>query len=232
MSRSRGNWPAYLAALVAGFLLVACAEEDTGPQFATDPRPTRSPTEAVASPSPALLPTAESIATPASFTDLLGVRGAVSTVYVVSGNDVWSISSDGEATRLFAAPDGSTIRAIDPSPDAQEVAILLETGSSGRRCSQVVMVDAAGSVVARVELPVAAPATPVTRDCRRQANHRLVSARGPGSRAVRNRGCRRDCRTTRSGAPVPLDFGGAAGSVSRTGLVSNWAKYRVHLRKR
>ncbi len=188
MSRSRANWPAYLAALVAGFLLVACAEEDAGPQFATDPRPTRSPTEAAASPSPALLPTAESIATPASFTDLLEARGAVSTVYVVSGNDVWSISSDGEATRLFEAPDGSAIRAIDPSPDAQEVAILLETGSSGRRVSQVVLVDAAGSVVDRVDATGRGPGHAGRARCRRQANHRLVSARGPSSRAVRNRG--------------------------------------------
>src|SRR5918998_2689115 len=113
MSRCRDNWAAYLAALAAGLMLVACADEDTGPQFATDPRPTKSPTEAAASPSPALLPTTEAVATPASFTDLLAVRGAVSTVYVASGDDVWSISSVGEATRLFAAPDRSTIRAID-----------------------------------------------------------------------------------------------------------------------
>ena len=109
MSRSRGNWPAYLAALVAGFLLVACAEEESGPQFATDPRPTRSPTESAASPPPALLPTAESIATPASLTDFLGARGAVSAVYVASGSDVWSVSSAGDAVRLFEAPDGSAI---------------------------------------------------------------------------------------------------------------------------
>src|SRR5829696_7229737 len=105
MSSSRRNWPAYTAALVAGLLLVACADEDTGPQFATDPRPTRLPTEAIASPPPALLPTAESIATPTSFTDLLEARGAVSTVFMVSGKEVWSILRDGEATSLFSAPD-------------------------------------------------------------------------------------------------------------------------------
>src|SRR5918993_4599112 len=116
MSRSRDNRRAYLAALFACFMLVACAEEDAGPQFATDPRPTQLPTEAAASPSPALLPTTAPVATPASFTDLLGVRGAVSTVFVASGNDVWSISSVGEAVRLFTAPDGSMIRAIDPAP--------------------------------------------------------------------------------------------------------------------
>src|SRR4051794_1960416 len=106
MSRSRDNRSACLAAIAACCLLVACAEEDTGPQFATDPRPTRAPTEAVASASPALLPTAESVATPASFTDLLAVRGAASVVYVVAGSEVWSISSVGEATQLFKAPAG------------------------------------------------------------------------------------------------------------------------------
>src|SRR5918997_4172933 len=163
MSHSRGNRSACLAALVAGCLLVACAEEGTGPQFATDPRPTRAPTEAVASPSPALLPTAAAIATPASFTDLLAVRGATSAVHVVSGIDVWSVSSGGEATQLFEAPDGSTILDIDPSPDGQEVAILLETVSSGRRTSQVFIIDAAGAVLDRVDAPVGATATPVTR---------------------------------------------------------------------
>src|SRR5918994_1061279 len=126
MSRSRANRSCCLAALVAGFLLVACAEEDGGPQFATDPRPTRAPTEAVAAASPAFLPTAAAGATPASFTDLLAVRGAATVVHVVSGNDVWSVSSVGEASRLFEAPGGSAILAIDPSPDGQAVAILLE----------------------------------------------------------------------------------------------------------
>src|SRR5918995_4637603 len=113
MSRTRYNRPAYLAALVAGLILVACADEETGPQFATDPRPTQLPTEAATSPSPALLPTTAPVATPASFTDLLEVRGAVSTVFVASGNDVWAISSSGEAVRVFAAPDDATVRAID-----------------------------------------------------------------------------------------------------------------------
>jgi dipeptidyl aminopeptidase/acylaminoacyl peptidase len=212
MSRSRSNWPAYLAALVASFLLVACAEEDTGPQFATDPRPTRLPTEDVASPSPALLPTAESIATPTSFTDLLEARGAVSTVYMVSGNDVWSISSDGEATRLFSAADGSAIRAIHPSPDAQEVAILLDTASGEGRVSQVVLVDDAGSVVARIDAMGRASATPVTRaadgrqsiDWSPQGDRVLVQLQPADIVEIAAEG---------DSAPVPLDFGGASGSV-------------------
>ena len=160
MRRFRGKRSAHLVALVAGLLLVAYAEEAPGPQFATDPRPTRSPTEAAASASPALLPTAVMVATPASLTDLLSTRGAVSTVFMAPGDDVWSISSDGEAIRLFEAPAGSAIRAIDPSPSAQQVAVLLETRSGDRQTSEVVILDLAGEIVAQVADLGAIPATP------------------------------------------------------------------------
>ena len=212
MSRSRANRPAWLAALVAGCLLVACAEEGSGPQFATDPRPTRSPTEAAASPPPALLPTAAAIATPASLTDLLRVRGAVSTVYVASGRDVWSVASDGDATRIFESPDASTILAIDPSPDAQEVAILLETRSDGRSTSQVVLVDAAGSVMERVDVQATVPATPVTRD----ADVRPTIDWSPQADRILvqfETGDVVEIPTDTDGAPVWLNFGDAAGSV-------------------
>src|SRR5215211_883026 len=168
MSRSRGTRSAYLAALLAGCLLVACAEEDAGPQFATDPRPTRAPTEAAASPGPALLPTAESLATPASFSDLMAVRGGASAVYVLSGNDIWMISSGGEANRLFEAPVGSAILAIDPSPDAQKVAILQERISGEPQAAQVIIVDATGSLVARVAASARTLATPVARSAERR----------------------------------------------------------------
>ena len=212
MSCPRGNRPAFVAALVACFLLVACVEEETGPQFATDPRPTQAPTETVASPPPALLPTAESIATPASFTDLLGVRGAVSTVYVTSGNEVWSISSIGQATRLFASPVGSEIRDIDPSPDAQEVAILLQMASGERQTSQVVIVDAAGTVVARVDASVPTLATPVAGD----ADGRQTIDWSPQGDRVLVQLQTEDIvefAADADGAPDPLHFGGAAGSV-------------------
>src|SRR5215212_9134898 len=163
MSRSRKNWPACLAALVAGLMLVACADEETGPQFATDPRPTQPPAEAAASPSPALLPTMQPVATPASLTDLLGVRGAVSTVFVALGTDVWSVSSVGEAIRLYEAPDGSTIRALDPAPDAQQVALLVEPDEAEQPTMQVVIVDGAGSVVASTAIPASPQATPTDR---------------------------------------------------------------------
>ena len=156
MRRIRGIWSARLISLLAGSLLVACAEEDAGPQFASDPRPTRAPTEAVGQATPAFLPTAAvpgtpaPIATPASLTDLLAVRGAASRVFVAPGDSVWSISSDGEAARLFQAPEGSSIRAIDPSPGAQQVAILLESGVGAQASLEVVVLDASGQELTRV----------------------------------------------------------------------------------
>jgi len=220
MSRSRNNWPAYLAALAAGLMLVACAEEDTGPQFATDPRPTQPATEAAApaaSPPPALLPTTVPVATPASFTDLLAVRGAVSTVFVPTDSEVWSISSDGRATRLFMALDGSTVRAISPAPDAQEVAVLLEKAADEPPTFQAVIVDAAGSVVASIDVPTIpahgpASATPVARD----ANGRQTVDWSPqGDRILAQIQARSvvEIDAAGKGAAVPLDFGDAAGSV-------------------
>jgi hypothetical protein len=217
MSRPRHNWSAYLAAVIAALMLVACAEEDAGPQFATDPRPTQLPTKAAASP-PALLPTTAPVATPASFTDLLAVRGAVSTVFVVSGNEVWSVSSTGAANRLLVAPTGSTIRAIDPAPDAQEVAVLLETAASERRSFQAVIVDLSGSVATRTDVPAAAPAsttaqaTPVARDA---AGRQTIDWSPQGDRVLAQIGSSDIVEFTpdAGGAPVPLDFDGASGSV-------------------
>ena len=149
MRRNPGNRLALLVALLTGLVLVACAEEAPGPQFASDPRPTRAPTEVAASPlaSPSLLPTSPAaVATPASFADLLNARGAVSTVYIASGDDVWSVSSDGEAVRLFKAPADLQIRAIDSSPSAREVAVLLEPRAGNEQRAEIVVVDLAGEV--------------------------------------------------------------------------------------
>jgi dipeptidyl aminopeptidase/acylaminoacyl peptidase len=212
MSRSRGNHSVWLAVLAAGCLLVACAEEDAGPQFATDPRPTRAPTEAVASASPALLPTAASIATPASFTDLLAVRGAASVVYVVADNDIWSIPTIGDATPLFEPPDGSRILAIDPSPDQKEVAILLEGGSSEQQTSQVLIVDATGTVVDRVDAPVGAAVTPVAS---RSRGGPTIDWSPQGDKVLAQLATGEVFQILADGSdePVLFDFDGAAGTV-------------------
>ena len=212
MSRSRKNWPAYLAALVAGLMLVACADEETGPQFATDPRPTQSPTEAAASLSPALLPTTQPVATPASLTDLLGVRGAVSTVFVASGTDVWSVSIAGEANPLYEAPNGSTIRALDPSPDAHQVALLLEPDAAEQRTRHVVIVAGAGSVVANTEIPASLQATPTDRDAEGRETINWSPQGGRVLVQIQSNDVF-DIALDGNGAPTPLDFGGIAGRV-------------------
>jgi len=212
MRRSGNNWPAYLAALVASLLLVACAEEDAGPQFATDPRPTRPPTAIAASPSPSLLPTAESMATPTSLNDLLDSRGAASSVYEASSNEVWSISSNGKATRLFTAPSGSVIRAIDASPDAQQVAVLLDSAPAERNASQLILVDNSGSVVARVEPAGTASATPVTRAAERRQSVDW-SPQGDKLLVQFSSGDIVEVAADEDAEPIPLDFSGAAGGV-------------------
>jgi dipeptidyl aminopeptidase/acylaminoacyl peptidase len=158
------------------------------------------------------LPTAAAVATPASFTDLLGARGAVSAVYVASGSDVWSISTDGEVIRLFEAPDGSAIRAIDPSPDAEAVAIILQRSSGGRETSEVVMVDAAGSVVDRVEVPSGSAATPGARD---EDGRTTIDWSPQGDRILvqLQTGEVVQIPANADSAPVSLDFGDGAGSV-------------------
>jgi len=131
---------------------------------------------------------------------------------MVSGNDVWSISRDGEATSLFSAPVGSAIRAIDPSPDAQEVAILLDTGSSEAQVSQVVLVDAAGSVVALIDATGKASATPVTRA---SDGRQTIDWSPQGDRVLAQLQPADIVEIAADGdsAPVPLDFGDASGSV-------------------
>jgi dipeptidyl aminopeptidase/acylaminoacyl peptidase len=167
MRRLRGISSARLAALLAGSLLVGCAEEGAGPQFASDPRPTRSRTEATGQATPALLPTTEAAlspvveATPASLPDLLAVRGAVPRVFIALGDAVWSIASNGNADRLFDAPEGSSILAIDASPSAQQVAILLQASADGLPKSEVIVLDASGELLTRVAEVEGIAATPV-----------------------------------------------------------------------
>ena len=218
MRRFRGIRSARLGALLAGSLLVGCADEGAGPQFASDPLPTRARTEATGQATPALLPTTvvalspAAVATPASLTDLLAVRGAVPRVFIAFRDVVWSISSDGNATRLIDAPEGSSIRAIDPSPSAQHVAVLLESPADGQESREVVVFDVSGDVLTRVTDVKERAATPSaeigagsqTIDWSPQGDRVLVSL--PSGRIV-------DFVVGEDAGPTVLDVGAERGLV-------------------
>jgi hypothetical protein len=163
MIRFRGFRPSWFATIVGCLLLAACADEAPGPRFASDPIPTRPATAVVAVASPASLPAASSTApaTPVAIRDLLETRGGVSTVFVASKTTIWSITSDGQAERLYEAEPGVEIRAIDRSPDARAVAaLLLEAGDSA--AMDVAFIDAATGDLMRVVGLEAGEATPTT----------------------------------------------------------------------
>lgn len=150
MSRARGLRPSGLTAIVICLLLVACAEEAPGPQFASDPIPTRPATAVVAAASPATLPAASPTApaTPVSIRDLLEIRGGVSTVFVASRTAVWSVTSDGVAEQIYESEPGIEILAIDRSPDAKTVAAVLQTSSQA--ATEVAFIDATSGSETRV----------------------------------------------------------------------------------
>lgn len=148
IGRRRGK--AALVVMMASAILVGCAEEGAGPQFASDPRPTSAPTATVAAATPAPLPTAPVIATPVSVSDLLMSRGAPPGIYLVDGDAVWSLTSGGDAKRILAAPSGARVAAIATAPSATRVAVLL-AGDDDARQTEVVVLDAAGSIESRVQ---------------------------------------------------------------------------------
>jgi Tol biopolymer transport system component len=133
-------------------------------------------------------------------------------VFVASGRDVWSILSNGEAARLFEAPDGSLIRAIDSSPDAQQVAVLLENTADEQRAAHLVLVNVTGSVVDRVELPAMARATPGVRD---STGRQAIDWSPQGDRVLvqLQTGQVFAVPAEAGGVPVTLEFDGSAGSV-------------------
>jgi dipeptidyl aminopeptidase/acylaminoacyl peptidase len=149
-------------ALIFLFLL-GCAEEGPGPQFASDPRPSPSPDSAVGIATPAPLPTLRPAATPlataVAIDDLLSTRGAPPRVYVALDDGVWAIDGEGEATRVLTAPANARVAAISPAPNAERVAVLLVSEDAAFR-SEVVVLDAGGAFVNRIEGFATEVATP------------------------------------------------------------------------
>jgi hypothetical protein len=153
--------PAQLLVLSLSLLLVACAEDVAGPQFATGPRPTQTATPVVISTrEPPMATPHAALATPASIADLLNARGTVPRVFLPVDNAIWSISSHGEARRLFDAGASATLLAIAPSPGADQVAALVANNSRNLPRYEVLIIDVNGQISSRLENQIASPATP------------------------------------------------------------------------
>ena len=160
MKRRPGRRLRFLAALMVCATMAACAEEESGPQFANEPAPTRPPTEAPAVASPVAHLASPVAATPASVSDLLGTRGAPSRLFLTATNAIWTVSSGGDATRIFAPAPETRIVAIDAAPGGERVAAVLRTNSEGMVRTDVAIIDSAGEIVARVDGLDAAVGTP------------------------------------------------------------------------
>jgi len=151
---------------LVGILVVGCAEEEAGPQFASDPMPSRTPTSSL----PPATPLATSapatpvpVATPASFAALVPARGAANRVFVISERAVWLISTEGDGDRIVSLGSREIILAADPAPTADRVVLLVQDRSSSSRPIEMQIVDADGEVIARAAMPPLA-ATPGTGD--------------------------------------------------------------------
>ncbi len=151
-----------IVALILCVSLAACAEEESGPQFANDPAPTRPATKAPAVASPAAPAATPVAATPASVSDLLATRGAPSQLYVVANDAIWTVSSGGDAEQVFKAPPGSRVVAIDAAPGGHRVAALLATTTPIEERTDVAVIDSAGEVVSRMDGLGGGLATPTT----------------------------------------------------------------------
>ncbi|MDP9366216.1 MAG: hypothetical protein M3Q10_18685 [Chloroflexota bacterium] len=134
-------------------VLVACvAEENSGPQFANNPRSTIE----VALPSPPVLDPAADAALPGVASPerepldaaaLLDTRGSPSRIFFRSGSNVWTVGADGEEPRrVFAAPPDAELIDDTASPSGDRVAVLV-----GGKGATVVVLDAGGRELARVE---------------------------------------------------------------------------------
>ncbi len=132
-------------------------------------------------------------------------------MFIAFGDIVWSITSDGDAARLFEVPEGSSIRAIDSSPSAERVAVLLQTLADGRDNLEVVVLEVSGELLTRVAELEESAATPTTGtgagtqtiDWSPQGDRVLVSL--PNGKIV-------DIIVAEDGAPAVLDVGAERGS--------------------
>lgn len=164
MSKRPWRWWSRFAPITALIVLLAagCAEEEAGPQFASDPLPSRPPSSSLPPATPLAtiaMATPIPVATPASFSALAPARGATDMVFVVSERAVWRVSSQGVAERIVVLGNNESILAADPAPTADQIVLLVQDRADGARSIEMRIVDAAGEVTASATAPTLA-ATP------------------------------------------------------------------------
>lgn len=160
MNRRVGRYLQFAVLFVVGASLVACAEDESGPQFANEPAPTRPATATPAPASPVSMRATPVAATPASVADALSTRGAPSRLYVTTSDAIWTISSTGEAERVYVSPPGERIIAIDAAPGGERVAAVLSSDAEDGAVTDIAIFESSGKIVARFENLGAALATP------------------------------------------------------------------------
>ena len=151
MWRNRSPESIVAVGLLITTTLTACTDDVAGPQFASDPRPSRVPTESniVALPSPRPAATPVAVATPASIGDLLSARGAPSATFTATGTTVWAIPVNGDGEKIFEAPAGSRVLAIDAGPSARQVAVLVASHDASDQ-AELLLLDRTGRLAKRI----------------------------------------------------------------------------------
>lgn len=128
-----------------------CAEERDERRFANDPVATNELPTAAAPATPAVRPSPTRPASPVAWTDLLRARGAPSRFYFRSGRELWTLAGDESPRRVLAPPTGSELRAVAASPNGDRVAVLLAERNQADERTTLLVLDAAGRELQRVD---------------------------------------------------------------------------------
>lgn len=168
MRKRKGQRWLWLLPLTVMIVLfsVSCAEEEAGPQFASDPMPSRTPTSSLPPATPLATSAAATpvpVATPASFASLVPARGSREGAFVVSERAVWFVSQQGDGDQIVSLDDNETILAADSAPTAEQIVLLVQEQANTTRPIEMWIVNLDGEVTARATLPPLA-ATPGASD--------------------------------------------------------------------
>ena len=231
MTHSRANRVACLAALVAGCLLVACAEEDAGPQFATDPRPTRAPTEAAASPPPALLPTAEAsrlrLRSPICLPFAARHRSSTLSRATMSGQSRVTGKRHNASRRRVVLRSSPLIRHLMGKrlPSSWR---LVQADGKHHKSSSSTPRDRLWTASTHQSGPRRRQLRAMQALSKRSTGHRKGTGSSPNSQPAKSSTSSIDAPE----APVTLDFAEAAGTVIEPAWSPTGQKYCVHFRER